>query len=151
MSDNPFDSRPEVTRRLARGMTRALRGLGFSPLLEVTLSNGRRADVMALDGAGIILLVEIKSSLEDFRVDTKWPEYLDFCDYFYFAVAPDFPRDLIPEAVGMFVADAYGAEMLRDSPRYVLAPARRRALLLDYAHLASRRLNLLLDPPPSNL
>ena len=150
MTETPLDSRPEVTRRLARGMTRALRMLGFSPLSEVTLGNGRRADLMALDGAGAILLVEIKSSLEDFRVDTKWPEYLDFCDYFYFAVAPEFPQELIPDRAGLFVADAYGAEMLRDSPRYSLAPARRRTLLLDYAHLASRRLNQLLDPPPSN-
>ena len=34
---------------------------------------------------------EIKSSLEDFRTDRKWRDYLDYCDSFFFAVAEDFP------------------------------------------------------------
>lgn len=142
-------TRPEVTARLFRGLARHLRHEGFSSLAEVPLGNGRRADLLAIDGAGALLLFEVKSSIEDYRADEKWREYLDYCDYFYFCVAADFPREIIPEEAGLYVADAYGAERLRDSERRSLAPARRRSLLLDFAHLSARRLQGLMDPPPS--
>ena len=41
---------------------------------EVTLANGRRADVLAIGRNGEIWIVEIKSSIADFRADQKWPE-----------------------------------------------------------------------------
>ncbi len=125
---------------------RAFAALGYSALAEVTLPNGRRADVLAIDGRGQILLVEVKSSVADFRADAKWPEYRAFCDFFYFAVPADFPQALIPETAGLLVADGYGAEMLRDCAGIALPAARRKALLLRFAHLAASRLQLALDP-----
>ena len=65
--------------------------LGLAPLVEFKLSSGRRIDVMGLDRKGLFTAVEIKSGREDFRADGKWPEYLDFCDAFYFAVAAGLP------------------------------------------------------------
>ena len=125
---------------------RGLAAQGFSALAEVTLPNARRADVLALDGRGRFLLVEVKSSVADFRADAKWPDYLEFCDFFYFAVPADFPQALIPPEAGLMVADGYGAEILRDCSACSLAPARRKALLLRFAHLAAGRLQLALDP-----
>src|SRR2546421_3032573 len=86
---------------LARGVGRALAQLGYASLLEVALANGRRADIMALGRGGEIAIVEIKSSLPDFRADRKWPDYWEFCDRLYFAVAADFPRDLLPAECGL--------------------------------------------------
>ena len=72
---------------LARGVARALAQRGYATLTEVSLANGRRADVMGLGRGGELVIVEVKSSLQDFRSDAKWREYREFCDRFYFAVS----------------------------------------------------------------
>lgn len=136
-------SRPETTGQVTRGAARLLAALGYAPLLEVGLPNGRRADIMALGPRGQIAIVEVKSSVEDFRVDGKWPEYGPYCDAFYFAVAPEFPRDILPEEPGLVVADGFGGAVLRDAPDLPLAPARRKALMLAFGRLAAARATAL--------
>lgn len=131
---------------LARGACRELQQRGYASLLEVALANGRRADIMALGRGGEIAIVEIKSSLADFRADRKWPDYWEFCDRLYFAVAADFPRDLIPDECGLIVADPFGAAVLRDSPARPLNAARRRAVTLRFALLGAQRLRRTIDP-----
>jgi hypothetical protein len=132
-------SRPETTLSVTRGAARLLADMGYAPLLEVGLPNGRRADVMALGRKGDIVIVEVKSGPEDYRVDRKWPEYAPFCDAFFFAVAPDFPQPLLPDNPGLIVADGFGGAVLRDAPSRPLAPARRKALTLAFARLAALR------------
>ena len=132
-------SRPETTATVTRGAARLLSALGYAPLAEVTLPNGRRADLMALGPRGEIFIVEVKSGLEDFRVDVKWPEYRPYCDAFAFAVAPEFPRDILPEEPGLIVADGFGGAILREAPVTALAGARRKALTLAFARLAALR------------
>jgi hypothetical protein len=131
--------RPDVTVEVTRGAARLLVGLGFAPLAEVGLPNGRRADLMALGPRGEIAIVEVKSSVEDYRVDRKWSEYAPFCEQFYFAVAPDFTRQILPDGPGLIVADGFGGAILTDSPITPLAPARRKALTLAFARLAAMR------------
>jgi hypothetical protein len=134
-------SRPETTAFVVRGVMRLLIDHGYAPLCELPLGNGRRADVVGLGPAGEILIVECKSCLEDYRVDLKWGEYAPYCDAFYFAVTEDFPKDLLPEDVGLIVADQFGGAFVRpaaDQP--TLASARRRSLLLSFARLAAARL-----------
>jgi hypothetical protein len=132
---------------ICRGVCRMLAELGYATLTEVTLATGRRVDVMALGRRGEILVVEIKSSVADFRADHKWQDYLEFCDRFAFAVGPAFPQALVPEEVGLMVADAYGALTLRESPAAPLSAARRKHLLLRFAHVAGARLLRRDDPP----
>ncbi len=133
-------TRPEITAALARGVQRMLRERGHAPLLELTLANGRRADVAALSPKGEIVIVETKSGVEDFIVDFKWPDYRDYCDAFYFAVTPEFPQALIPEDVGLIVADGFGGAIVREAPRHPLVPARRKAVTLLFARVAALRL-----------
>lgn len=135
----------ETAAELCRGVCRLLVEQGQGPLTEVTLRTGRRADVLALDRDGLITIVEVKSSLADFRADAKWGEYLDFCDLFFFAVGPDFPRERLPDAHGLIVADRYGAVVERPAPRRRLAPARRKALTLRFGLLAAQRLQMIAD------
>jgi hypothetical protein len=123
-----------------------MRQSGRSVVRELPLPDGRRADIMAINGSGEIAIVEVKSSIEDWRVDQKWPDYLAWCDLLYFAVPVEFPQSLIAEDVGLIVADAYGGEILRHPLRRPVAPARRKALLIDCARLASERLARLEDP-----
>ena len=132
-------SRPETTAAVTRGAARLLVALGYSPLLEVTLPNGRRADLMALGRKGEIFIVEVKSGIEDFRVDLKWPEYRPYCDAFAFAVAPEFPRDILPEEPGLIIADGFGGAVLREAEVVALSGARRKALTLAFARLAALR------------
>lgn len=133
-------SRPDTTLALARGVTRLLVDHGLATVLEVPLANSRRADVMGLTARGEIWIVETKSCLADYAVDSKWPDYVDYCDRFFFGVTEDFPRDLIPDDVGLIVADGFGGAILRDSPSRPLAGARRKAVTLLFARLAAQRL-----------
>lgn len=133
-------------QRLARGVTRMLAAQGWSVLSEVALKNGRRADLLALSDKGDFLLIEVKSSLADFRSDSKWPNYLPFCDRFAFAVPEDFPLERLPPEPGLIIADPFGAVELRPAPETRLAPARRRALQIRFARLAAQRLLTLTDP-----
>ena len=107
---------------------------------------GRRADIIALAANADVHIVEIKSSVADFRADQKWTQSRDFCDRFYFAVPHEFPHELIPLECGLILADAYGAEIARHAPEHKLAPATRRALLLRFAQTAADRLHGLADP-----
>jgi hypothetical protein len=132
-------SRPETTASVTRGAARLLADMGYAPLLEVGLPNGRRADVMALGKKGDIVIVEVKSGAQDYRVDRKWPDYLPFCDAFFFAVAPEFPMDLLPDQPGLIVADGFGGAVVREAAVTPLAPARRKALTLAFARLAAMR------------
>lgn len=143
MSDAAGDephSRPEITAALARGVSRLLLDHGLAPLLEVPLANGRRADLMGLNGSGEIWIVETKSCAADFTCDLKWPDYRLYCDRFFFAVPEEFPRALIPEGAGLIVADGFGGAILRDAPLARLAGARRKAVMLTFARLAAQRL-----------
>jgi hypothetical protein len=144
---NPPPARPDITRAVCRGASRHLRERGYAVVKEMTFANGRRGDIVALSPAGELWVVEVKSGLADYRVDGKWPDYRDYCDGFLFAVAPEFPREILPEDVGLIVADAYGGELQREPPKHPLAPARRKMLTIAFAKLAAGRLALLEDPP----
>ena len=132
--------RPDRTIDIVRGTCRLLIDLGASPILEWTLANGRRADIAAIDIAGDIVIVEVKSCREDFEADFKWRDYLEFADRFFFAVDRDFPQELLPAECGLILADRYGAAVLRESSRSPLPPARRKAALLRFARHAAERL-----------
>ena len=132
--------RPETTLAVTQGVLRHCHDMNWAPLTEVTFKNGRRADVLALDKGGKFHLFEVKSSREDFLVDQKWQDYLDFCDSFSFAVAPDFPMDLIPEQVGLMVCDAYGWHTVRNAYTQPLHASRRKTMTLMFARLAAQRL-----------
>jgi hypothetical protein len=136
----------ETALAIARGSRRLLRALGYSTVTELGLSDGRRADIVALGGDGTILIVEIKSSVADFRADTKWREYAAHCDKLYFAISDATPAEIMPEEAGLILADRYGAAILRDAERRALAPATRRAMLLRFACAAADRLHRLADP-----
>jgi hypothetical protein len=136
-------ARPDITIAVRQGATRLLVHAGYAPIWEFSLANNRRADVCGLNPKGQLAIVEVKSGIEDYRVDSKWREYAPYCDLFYFAVMPDFPLDIIPsigdDAPGLIVADAFGAEIIRPAPRFDLAPARRKAVTLSFARHAALR------------
>ncbi|HLI21467.1 MAG TPA: MmcB family DNA repair protein [Stellaceae bacterium] len=140
----------ESAQTICRGAMRALAQRGFATLAEVPLADGRRADILALGRDGALVVVEIKSSVADFRADRKWPEYRQWCDRLYFAVAEGFPTEIIPEECGLILADGFGAEFLREPQSQKLDPARRRAVHLRFARTAGARLQRLTDPGAAN-
>ncbi len=144
--DETAAAEERLAAALARGVSRTLRAHGGATLTEFTLRTGRRVDVIGVDDEGRVTIVEIKTSVADFRSDGKWPEYLDFCDYFYFAVPEDFPRELLPKECGLMVADAYEALILAPSEARPVNGSRRRALILRFARAAAQRLNAYTDP-----
>lgn len=132
--------------RLARGVARMLRSLDHAVLCEFVPARGLRVDVISISPSGEIWIVECKSSRTDFTSDRKWQSYLEWSDRFFWAVDQDFPDDLLPPDTGLIRADAYGAEILRESPLTKIAGARRTRLMRDIARVASIRLQMLTDP-----
>jgi hypothetical protein len=135
-----------AAQEICRGAGRLLKAHGFACVNEVGLANGRRADIAAISDSGEIWIVEVKSCLEDFRTDGKWPEYREFCDRLFFAVSPAFGRSVLPPDTGHIVADRYGGEIVQAAPEHRLAAARRKAMTLCLARVASARLQSICDP-----
>lgn len=150
--DHCFADGPLVAADVARGVSRLLFRHDLMALCEVPLGNGRRADIMALDSRGHVVIVEIKVSRSDLRGDAKWPDYMDYCDRFFWAVPSGFdlaPFDescFRPEACGLIVADRYDAAIMREAAVRPLAPARRRVETLRFGRRAARRLLADSDP-----
>lgn len=140
--DNPFQDGRQSERALAVrvGVERYFAEMSWATLPELTLKSGRRADIVALSPKGDIIIVEIKSSVEDLRADTKWPDYRPFCDNLWFATLPDVPADIFPIDAGFMIADAYGAELKREGEGERLSPAARKALHLRFARASALRL-----------
>jgi hypothetical protein len=135
----------ETAQQVARGVSRLLMQEGFSPILEFTLANGRRLDVAALGPDGTVVGVEIKVALGDLKGDLKWPEYLEFCELFYFAIPPDFPDEFVPSGTGLIVADRYGGAIVRPSPVAQIHASRRKAVTLRFAKVAAERLATVIE------
>jgi hypothetical protein len=139
-------SRRATTAAITRGAQRLLRSADRKSLTEVSLPSGRRADLMAVGADGEIWIVEIKSSIEDFLTDQKWPDYRAHCDKLFFAVDVAIPAERLPADAGLIVADAFGGDIIRDAPLHRLAGPTRRSLLLRFARIGAERLHLLNDP-----
>lgn len=143
----PPDGRQSAAAlEIQRGVGRLLKSHGLASVTELPLANGRRADVVGLSEKGDLWIIEIKSSIEDFRADHKWPEYREYSDQLFFAVSPAFPVDILPEDAGLILADRYGGEIVRGAPLTPLAGARRKAMMLRFARCAAFRLLVGLDP-----
>jgi len=135
-------------QKLARGVSRHMRALGFAALEEFVPERGLRVDVMALGPKGEIWVIECKSSRADFQTDSKWQGYLEWCDRYFWAVDIEFPTELLPDETGLIIADAYDAELIRMPEESKLAAARRKKLTHKFAVDAARRLQVLRDPRP---
>ena len=137
---------------VARGIRRLFARNDIWCLPEMPLRNSRRADLMGIDPKGHIIIVEIKVQRGDLLGDGKWPDYLDYCDRFYWGVPPDLDRlplegaDYLPESCGVIVADGYDGEILRPAPLRPLAAARRKVETERLARAALRRLAVAGDP-----
>lgn len=151
-----FDDYPPIAADVARGVTRLFCRHDLFAVCEMPLPNGRRADLMAIDAKGGLTIVEIKVAKADLVGDSKWTDYLEYCDRFYWAVPAHLARILdeeryLPMEAGLIVADRYDAAIVRDPAHRPLAPARRKAELLRFARRAARRLAAQVDPSLGDL
>jgi hypothetical protein len=147
----PSDA-PLVASDVARGVTRMLLRHDIAAIGEVPLDGGRRADLMALDARGNIVIVEIKVSRADLLGDAKWTDYLAHCDRFFWAVPQGFDlrpfeqQGFLPARAGLIVADRYDAAVVREANTVPLAAATRKKCTLAFGRRAARRVIHLLDP-----
>lgn len=143
---------PQTAQDIARGVSRLLWRAGIAPLTEMPLGNGRRADIVGLGTDGRITIIEIKVALADLRNDAKWPEYLDYCDRYFWAVPRGFPLGdfdkaaFLPERAGLMIADRWDAIELRPAIWVLLHASRRKAETLRFAQRGAQRLLWLSDP-----
>lgn len=141
-----------IAADVVRGVTRMLLRHDLVAVPEMPLDGGRRADLMALDARGVLVIVEIKVSRADLLGDAKWQDYLAHCDRFYWAVPAGFdtsPLELpafLPERCGIIVADRYDATIIREAHSMPLAAPTRKRVTLHFARRAARRLVALADP-----
>ena len=150
-------SEPLVAGDVARGVTRMLLRHDCAAIAEVPLDGGRRADLMALDPRGNIVIVEIKVSRADLIGDCKWNDYLAHCDRFFWAVPEGFDlrpfeqECFLPQRAGIIVADRYDAAVMREAATVPLPSSMRRKCTLAFARRAARRVVNLLDPEAGQL
>ena len=149
LSPLPDGRQSQTASAIARGTARYLHALGYCVVSELPLPSGRRADLVALGGDGEIIIVEIKSSVADFRADQKWMDYRAHCDRLFFATTLDVPGEIFPPDTGLIVADEYGASIVSEAPEHRLAAVTRKSLLLRFAQAAAGRLQALADPDGS--
>ncbi len=142
----PDGRQSDAALMIARGTMRLLLAHGFSCVGELPLPSGRRADLVALGHAGEIWIVEIKSSVADFRADQKWQDYRAHCDRLFFATSQEVPCDIFPPDTGLIVADGFSAEIVCEAPEHRLAAPTRKSMMLAFARAASLRLQSLMDP-----
>ena len=143
----PVDGRQsETALSIARGTSRLLHAHGFCVVSELSLASGRRADLVALNPAGEIWIVEIKSSVADFRADNKWMDYRLHCDRLFFATCQEVPCEIFPPDTGLMVADAFGASIVCEAPEHRLPAPTRKSMMLAFARAAAIRLQALADP-----
>jgi hypothetical protein len=147
LAEPPVDGRQsETALKIARGTARLLHAHGYCVVSELPLASGRRADLVALGPGGDIWIVEIKSSIADFRADQKWMDYRLHCDRLFFATTVEVPCDIFPKDTGLIVADAFGAQIVCEAPEHRLHAATRRSMMLAMARAAAFRLQSLADP-----
>ncbi|MEL7460064.1 MAG: MmcB family DNA repair protein [Pseudomonadota bacterium] len=142
----PETAAPKPGQLLARGVCRHLLSHDFVSVVELVPAPGLRVDVMALGPKGEVWIIECKSSRADFQSDHKWQGYLAWCDRFFWAVDGAFATDMLPEDTGLFIADAYDAEIIRMAPEDKLAPARRKVMVQKFARHAALRAQAARDP-----
>lgn len=147
-----LDATERQAQAVARGICRLFARNDIWCLAEMPLRNGRRADLAGVDARGQVVIVEIKTARSDLLGDVKWPDYLDFCDRFYWGVPPELDRkclesaDFRPDCCGVIVADGYDAEIVRPAPSRPLAAARRKVEIERLARAALRRQLVAVDP-----
>ena len=142
----PDRRQSETALAIARGTARLLHAHGFCVVSELPLASGRRADLVALGHDGEIWIVEIKSSIADFRADQKWMDYRMHCDRLFFAFTQDLPCEIFPADTGLIIADAYGAHLQCEAPEHRLPAATRKSMTVRFAMAAAQRINRLVDP-----
>src|SRR6185369_13597716 len=142
----PDRRQSETALKIARGTARLLHQHGFCVVSELALASGRRADLVALGHDGEIWIVEIKSSVADFRADQKWMDYRLHCDRLFFATTVEVPCEIFPPETGLIVADAFGAQIVCETPEHKLHAATRKSMMLSIARAAALRLQSLIDP-----
>ena len=143
----PVDGRQsETALAIARGTSRLLHAHGFAVVSELSLASGRRADLVAINSSCEIWIVEIKSSVADFRADQKWMDYRIHCDRLFFATCQEVPCEIFPPDTGLIVADAFGASIVCEAPEHRLPAPTRKSMTLAFARAAALRLQALADP-----
>jgi hypothetical protein len=157
LADAGADPTRRLSQAVARGICRLFARNDIWCLTEMPLRSGRRADLMGIDAKGRIVIVEIKVARGDLLGDTKWPDYLDHCDRFFWGLAPGLDRAcleteaFLPHACGVIVADGYDAEIVRPAPEIPLPAARRKAEVERLARASLRRQLVGLDPACTDL
>lgn len=152
MRDPPVLDTPLDAGSVCRGIKRLFARNDIWLMPEMPLRNGRRADLMGLDTKGRIVIVEVKVQRGDLLGDGKWPDYLDFCDRFYWGLPPQIDRNILdgedyrPDCCGIVVADGYDGEIVRPAPLQPLAAARRKTEVERIARAAMRRATVAIDP-----
>ena len=152
MQASPEPVSPLCAADVVRGVTRMLLRHDLVAMGEVPLDGGRRADLMAIDSRGGIVIVEVKVSRADLLGDGKWTDYLDHCDRYFWAVPAGFDVGplqggaFMPDRTGIIIADRYDATILREAYSTPLSAAARKRSTLGFARRAGRRLILSIDP-----
>lgn len=109
---------------------------GYVAVTELEVE-GHRFDVIGYNERGRICIIEAKASQEDFRRDTKWREYLTYCDEYYFAVPILFAGVEVTGA-GVMKRRNQGLEVIQECELKLEAKDREKTIFTIARALAKR-------------
>lgn len=112
-------SRKETTQKLAKAAMHYFVHKNYSCHYEFGVGKWgkRRLDLLCLNLKGNLVGIEVKSCNADYRADSKWKEYLPFCNKLYLLIPPKmlkskfYPQilsDLKPWGVGVMTLGENG-------------------------------------------
>ena len=140
----------KLSRKIMQETLRFLSNKGYKTITEFALPNKKRVDIIALNCKKEILIIEVKSKINDFKNDKKWKKYLNYCNYFYFALNK-YPKNLkIYENVGIIEINNKKNEIKKRASYVKMPEKKRNNIIFSFALSAASKFHRLIDPNFNN-
>ena len=135
----------KLSRKIMLNTMRFLSTKGYKVLTEFALPNKKRVDIIGINLKKEIVIVEVKSNKNGIKLDKKWKNYLNYCNYFYFACSEKLNLNF-SENIGIIRNNCNKIEITKE-PKYKKLPENKKNKLIFKISLSAiSKFHRLIDP-----
>ena len=135
----------KLSRKILQNTMRFLSAKGYRVLSEFALPNKKRVDIIGINLKKEIVIVEVKSNKNGIKLDKKWKNYLNYCNYFYFACSEKLNLNF-SENIGIIRNNCNKIEITKE-PKYKKLPENKKNKLIFKISLSAiSKFHRLIDP-----
>ena len=135
----------KLSRKILQNTMRFLSAKGYRVLSEFALPNKKRVDIIGINLKKEIVIVEVKSNKNGIKLDKKWKNYLNYCNYFYFACSEKLNLNF-SENIGIIRNNCNKIEITKE-PKYNKLPENKKNKLIFKISLSAiSKFHRLIDP-----